>query len=190
LSLTDRIAPELSFWHHYELEKGFDWAALQVKNATMTDWVTLKHWSGTDKTWTEERFDLSDYAGSTNFQIRFILTADSAVAKDGWYVDDIALTSFKGKVTTGVHELKEIRPAPLAPLETVTKGILHFEGPKGTALHAELFDASGRKVMETVGSAPLTWDLNSGTKTIAAGVYFVRTTSPAGELRRKVIIVN
>lgn len=73
---------------------------------------------------------ISDYVGSTDFQIRFILTADSGVEADGWYVDDIALTSFKGKVTTGIHELAEIRPAPVAPLETITKGVLHFEGPK------------------------------------------------------------
>lgn len=190
LNLQDRVSPDLSFWHHYELEKGFDWAALQVKNADLADWVTLKHWSGTENNWLEERFDLSDYVGSTDFQIRFILTADSGVEADGWYVDDIALTSFKGKVTTGIHELAEIRPAPVAPLETITKGVLHFEGPKGTALRVELFDASGRKIAQTKGFAPMTWDLSTSGDIVSAGVYFIHTITSTGETNKKVVVVN
>ncbi len=190
LNLENRVAPELSFWHHFELEKGFDWAALQIKSSQLADWVTLKHWSGVDNTWKKESFDLSDFVGSKDFQIRFILSADSGVEADGWYVDDIALTSFKGKVSTGVHELAEIRPAPVALLETISKGVLHFEGPKGTALKAVLFDASGRKVTQTQGLAPLTWDLSESDVTITAGVYFIRTTSSTGETNKKVIIVN
>lgn len=188
--LTDKAVAELGFWHSYSIEKGWDWAALEAKSSQTGGWVTLKRFSGFQDDWREERFDLSGFCGAADAQIRFMLTTDQALHFDGWYLDDVVLTAFKGKASSGLHELADIRPAA-GPVESVTSGILRFKGPQGSRVEVTVVDAAGRRVAETDGVTPFTWQMmdNSGRK-LSAGVYFIRTRSQDAQTYRKVVVVE
>jgi len=190
LDLSDKVTAELSFWHLFSIEKGWDWGSVEAKSSQTDGWVTLKRFSGFQDEWREERFDLSGFCGSSDLQIRLRLTTDRYEHFDGWYVDDVVLTAFKGKASSGLYELVDIRPA-VGPVECITSGILRFKGPQGGRVEVTVVDASGRRVAETDGVTPFTWQMmdNSGRK-LSAGVYFIRTRSQDAQTYRKVVVVE
>ncbi len=59
--------------------------------------------------WREEHFDLSDYSGVVRFRFRF--TSDQGVGREGWYVDDILVTT---------RSVPDIDPRPLKILFNLT----------------------------------------------------------------------
>jgi len=190
LDLTDKAVAELSFWHLFSIEKGWDWGAVEARSSQTDGWVTLKRFSGFQEDWREERFDLSGFCGSSDLQIRFRLTTDRYEHFDGWYVDDVVLTAFKGKASSGLHELADIRPV-VGPVECITTGNLSFAGPAGTQVDVVVFDASGRLLARTEGTTPFSWQMQDKTgSTLPAGVYFVRTISDTRETNRKVVVID
>ncbi len=82
-------AGELSFWHVYDLETGYDFGRVQV-SADGGGWQTLASFSGFQSTWQRVTLDLSQYAGQ-DLQFRFLLYTDWSVTRDGWYIDDVLL---------------------------------------------------------------------------------------------------
>lgn len=189
LDLSDKVFAELHFWHLFSIEKGWDWGALEAKNSQTGGWVTLKRFSGFQDEWREERFDLSGFCASSDLQIRFRLTTDRYEHFDGWYIDDIELTAFKG-ISSGLHELADIRPI-IEPIQTITTGNLSFAGPAGTQVDVVVFDASGRLLARTEGTTPFSWQMQDKSgSTLPAGVYFVRTISDTRETNRKVVVID
>ncbi|TKJ40563.1 hypothetical protein CEE36_09245 [candidate division TA06 bacterium B3_TA06] len=189
LDLSDKVIAELSFWHLFSIEKGWDWGAVEAKSSQTGGWVTLRRFSGFQDEWREERFDLSGFCGTSDFRIRFTLTTDWAMHLDGWYIDDIELTAFKG-IPSGLHELADIRPI-IEPIQTITTGNLSFAGPAGTQVDVVVFDASGRLLARTEGTTPFSWQMQDKSgSTLPAGVYFVRTISDTRETNRKVVVID
>ena len=163
---------------------------MEARSSQTDGWVTLKRFSGFQEDWREERFDLSGFCGSSDLQIRFRLTTDRYEHFDGWYVDDVVLTAFKGKASSGLHELADIRPV-VGPVECITTGNLSLAGPAGTQVDVVVFDASGRLLARTEGTTPFSWQMQDKTgSTLPAGVYFVRTTSDTRETNRKVVVID
>jgi len=187
IDLSDALVAEVSFWHKLSTDKGYDWAAFQVRSGSTEAWHTVKSWSGYFD-WTAEEFDLAGFCGPSDFQMRFMLYSDSSVQLDGWYVDDIKIKIFKGKVTTGgTAELVDIRPI-VGPVESLTKGVLNFKGPDGAQVDVKVFDPLGRKVAETSGKIPFAWDLNE--TYLGQGTYFIKTISAERETTRKVVFTK
>lgn len=191
LNLADKVTAEVSFWLRFSTQRGLDWAAFQVRGNRTDEWTTLKHWSGFQDEWLKGSFNLTEFCSTDEFQMRFLLQSDGEYYLDGWYIDDVELTTFKGKVTTGaVHELTDIRPQ-IDLAGTVTDGVLDFIGPQGTRLLVAVFDASGRRVARTEGVTPFSWqmcDINA--YPLAPGPYFIRINSSDKEVHRKVVLVD
>jgi hypothetical protein len=188
LDLSDKVTAKLSFWHRFAIEKGFDWGGVQITSSDIDGWLTLKRFSGEDANqWAQEMLDLSEYCGAGDFYVRFVLITDQGLTTDGWYVDNILLTAFKGKASSsGLHELVDIRPA-LGPRESITAGALNFIGPEGVSVEVAMFDESGRKVAETEGVTPFGWNISDR---LSTGVYFIKTVSADAETTRKVVLVK
>jgi immune inhibitor A len=107
LNLTEVNAPKLTFKAWYEIEEGWDYASVQVKNE-LGNWVTVEgdittednpydqnpgHGiTGTSNGWIDAEFDLSQYAGKT-IDLRFNYWTDGAEAPNGLLIDDIAVKS-------------------------------------------------------------------------------------------------
>jgi hypothetical protein len=84
--LVPHTNPELSFWHYYKFESGYDYAYVDV--GTEGYWNELADYTGNSSGWTQETFSLSSYAGKV-VRLRFRLESDEYSTQEGWYVDDV-----------------------------------------------------------------------------------------------------
>jgi Mg-chelatase subunit ChlD len=89
----------LAFWTKYELESSYDYGRVEVSSDEGATWTELHRLNGYRDDWHEVVVPLSGYAG-TGVQVRFRLTSDSSVTKDGWYIDDVAIRTGAGTKNT------------------------------------------------------------------------------------------
>ena len=83
--------PVLTFWHRYSFDPNSDYGYVEVREVGATSWKRLAFFTDTLASWTQERVDLSDYAGK-QAEVRFRLISDSnGIQSDGWYIDDISV---------------------------------------------------------------------------------------------------
>ncbi len=107
---------ELTFWHRYDMEGGYDGCVIEISTDGGSSWADLgphitqggysdtistgysspiggqSAWSGNSgSTMTQVVADLGSFSG-VNTSIRFRLACDSSVGADGWYVDDVRVT--------------------------------------------------------------------------------------------------
>ncbi len=118
VSRTVTLTPlsELTFWHRYNMETGYDGGVIEISTDGGAGWEDLgpmiiegeyndtistccsnpiggqAAWSGdSGATMTRVTADLAAYAG-TEALIRFRIGCDSSVDDDGWYIDDVTVT--------------------------------------------------------------------------------------------------
>jgi bacillopeptidase F (M6 metalloprotease family) len=107
---------QLSFWHTYGMETGYDGSVIEISTnggTTFTDLgsrITTGGYNGTISanylsaiagrsawtggvvgTWSRVVVDLSSYSGQT-VMLRFRLASDNGTAGSGWYIDNVALS--------------------------------------------------------------------------------------------------
>lgn len=109
----------LSFWHYYNCESGYDGGLVEISIDGGTTWIDVADKfimngyngkispnygsfiagrqaftgnSGNGGVFINSQIDLSVYAGKSA-KIRFVFATDNVGGGDGWYVDDIKLTS-------------------------------------------------------------------------------------------------
>jgi len=141
LDLGTSSTPVLHFWHHYDLEPGYDFGYVEVSTDLGFNWTPVAQYSGTetepatknerdepklsqepviadiygDKSlypnWVQEQIDLSTYTGEPSVQIRFRLESDGTVNRDGWYLDDISVAEQPTAVT--LASLSGITPSSI-----------------------------------------------------------------------------
>ena len=92
VNLTSATRPVLSFWDRYDIATaGSDWAWVEI-SPNGTSWSRRYNCRGTRTNWVEQFIDLSEWNGQENVRIRFWLQTDSSTTRDGWYIDDLAVT--------------------------------------------------------------------------------------------------
>ncbi len=151
-------------------------------------------WSGT-YTWREETFDLTPYEGQ-NATFRFRFVSDAAVTQEGWYIDDVSVTT----TGTGVSDsdssiparfvLKQNAPNPFNPMTTIAYSL-----PEATRVSIRVYSVAGRLVatltdgVEEAGRRSVVWDgTNDRGESVGSGIYFCSMT--AGEFSdRKVMVL-
>ena len=78
----------LVFYKKYFIEDSWDYACAEVSDDG-SHFTALEKYTGTNSAWTRSAIDLSSYAGDSLF-IRFRYTTDFVIARDGFYLDNIA----------------------------------------------------------------------------------------------------
>lgn len=91
IDLSGAAAPVLSFWHRFDLESGYDFGRAEVSANGGATWVEKAQYSGTQGAWQQVEIAVPELAGSAQARVRFRLTSDTTVVRDGWYVDDIGM---------------------------------------------------------------------------------------------------
>ena len=125
-------ATELSFWHRYAIEDGWDYGRVQV-SPDGVQWFTPISFTGTVADWEQVTVDLTDFLGQ-DLTIRFALEADYSVTEDGWYIDDVTLTGLSP------DNLPPATPIALSPAEGATVGsepvltVSNSNDPEGSAV--------------------------------------------------------
>lgn len=112
----------LSFWHYYNTENTWDGGRVEISTnngvtysdagkymilngyqSTVNDTaknLLVPGFSGNSGGFIKTVLDLSSLAGKS-IKFRFVFTSDQAVGGEGWYIDDITLTSEAGIVNLG-----------------------------------------------------------------------------------------
>jgi hypothetical protein len=154
-------------------------------------------WSGYHD-WREETFDLSAYEG-TMAQIRFRFASDGYVTEEGWYVDDVNITS----VSTGVpgdvvllrpeaFALGQNAPNPFNPLTTIRYALR-----EDTRVAIRVYNVAGKLVKtlvdgeEPAGFRSVVWDGtdDSGLK-VASGIYLYSMTADGFSDKRMMVLLK
>lgn len=212
-----------SFWHWMDAEEGFsgsdawDCGFVEITTDGGVSWNILHPddgythvknynpanplpegtpcWSGSFD-WREETFDLSPHAGET-VQIRLRFVSDGYITREGWYVDDFALT-FDGGSTTGAeqgvapHAFALLQNAP-NPFNPAT--FIQYELPRPVRVRIDVFNTAGRLVRTLVdedqepGYKAVRWDGTNGRgERVSSGVYLY--SMKAGDfVARKMMIL-
>jgi len=115
--ITIGAGSTLSFWHRYQFEgSSWDGSVLEISTDGGSTWSDLgtyitangyngtisssysnplggrQGWVGDLTAWTEVTVDLNSFAGQS-VNIRWRLGCDSSVNDEGWYIDDVQITS-------------------------------------------------------------------------------------------------
>ncbi|MGY0693223.1 S8 family serine peptidase [Virgibacillus sp. FSP13] len=96
-------------WHDlemYESGRAYDFGHVFV-STDQEEWTQLTRVQGVTDDWESAEVDLSDYSGQRIY-IGFNVTSDSSVTREGWYIDDVALsdTPQSSKVSIGKNHGK------------------------------------------------------------------------------------
>lgn len=115
VDLTGKAAATLKFKTNYDIEDGWDYASVQVREAGAAEWTYLKgnittstgdperlvvipHGiTGTSKGWVDAVFDLSAFAGK-NIEFKLEYETDPYTFGAGFYVDDIKVVADNAEV--------------------------------------------------------------------------------------------
>ncbi|UCF07838.1 MAG: hypothetical protein JSW28_09385 [Thermoplasmata archaeon] len=98
-SLKKAVGANLSFYHKYKTESGYDFGSVDMYDGT--SWTTLATYDGSGpSTFEQVTFDLVDFTGCDLVQLRFRFTSDRYVIDDGWYIDDVEVSAEFPEETT------------------------------------------------------------------------------------------
>ncbi len=201
---------ELSFWHKIDAEAGSaypywaeDGGVVEITTDGGKSWTIIsplfnypcrasgsntifldpyqRCYSGqTD--WKFEEFDLSAFSGQV--MLRFHFASNEQRGFEGWYIDDINITT---ETYTGIDDKEEqspgfansLHPAHPNPFNPTT--VIPFEVAVRSHVTLNIFDVSGRLVQTLVdntleeGKHRAMWDGKDKTgKRVASNVYFCR----------------
>ncbi len=93
LDLSGLSDPYLSFWHKYDTEDGYDYARIEYSINGGGTWLPVQIFTGKQTEWMQAIFQLPQLQSQSAARIRFRLTTDIDITRDGWHVDDIQLSA-------------------------------------------------------------------------------------------------
>jgi hypothetical protein len=114
ISLADAVNPVLSFWNKYDIyswnnccESEFDYGRIYVSPDNGNVWHQLSTRNGLSSAWTKVSLDLSQFIGSTELKVRFVIddnrrNNNPSEARhnqnNGWWIDDIRVEELPNEV--------------------------------------------------------------------------------------------
>jgi hypothetical protein len=132
--------------------------------------------------WKMETFDLSTYHGPV--LVRFHFASDEQYGFEGWYIDDVLVTTdvptdaggYETPLARGLNRLDPAYPNPFNP-----RTVIPFELAARGEVEMKIFDAAGRLVRTLVervyerGRHAAVWDgKDTRGAAVASGIYFCR----------------
>ncbi len=110
INLSNILGAELEFDTQWDIENDWDYGQVLVSTNNGTSWTPLAGnyttpgtgsfqppneplYDGTQLTWVHEKMNLSQFIGQ-NIRLRFYLRSDGSIQNDGWYVDNIKISTY------------------------------------------------------------------------------------------------
>jgi hypothetical protein len=110
ISLTDILGASLEFAAQWDIENDWDYGQVLISTNNGSTWTPLAGqytnlgtgsfqpanqplYDGVQSSWVNENIDLTQYIGN-NILLRFLLKTDGSQVRDGWYVDDIKISTY------------------------------------------------------------------------------------------------
>jgi hypothetical protein len=95
LNLMGYTDATLSFYTRYDIENNWDYMYLEI-STNGTNWTILDTFTGTQSSWVQKTYSLSNYINHPYVLIRFHFSSDYTVTRDGMYIDDFSITTEGG----------------------------------------------------------------------------------------------
>jgi len=153
-------------------------------------------WSG-NISWQQETFDLSAYEGET-VQIRFRFASDGYVTEEGWYVDDVNITSsgsgtgIEDPVIPHTFAVLQNVPNPFNPMTSIS-----YQLPESARVTVEVYNVAGKRVSVLVdehqepGYKSIIWDgTNDRGQKVASGVYLYRVNAGNRVVEKRMVLLK
>ena len=185
----------LTFWHRHDIEI-MDNAYVEVSSNNGTTWNTIVYYNGTQNTWKQEIFDITELANaSTTLRIRFSLISNRSGVADGWYVDDIKIINYQtAPVSTGDKQriptryaLAQNYPNPFNPSTTIS-----YQLPRDSYVSLRVYDISGKMVKTLVSENKKAGyhEINFNASGLSSGAYFYKIEAGDFSDVKKMILVK
>ncbi|GAA0492954.1 bacillopeptidase F [Salinibacillus aidingensis] len=94
-------------WHdleQYSSGTAYDFGHVFI-STDQEEWTQILQVTGTTSDWEEAEVDLSEYSGQRVY-IGFNVTTDGSVTREGWYIDDVALSDTSNGNQASLHKKK------------------------------------------------------------------------------------
>lgn len=189
IDLSNVDFAELSFYAKWDIENDYDYVAIQASSDNGATWQNLcgRHssrgsasqmqdepvYDGKQNSWIYETVDLTDYIGQ-QIKIRFHLVSDSWVDGDGFYFDDMEITTM---ISTGIEQT-DVKKVEIFP-NPATKIIHVGANNQSICIITNVF---GQVVMQVLPQNGVI-DISN----LSAGIYFLNTTVE-GQIARSMFV--
>ncbi len=115
IDLSDVLGATLEFDTQWNIETDWDYGQIQISTNNGSTWTALQGlytnpgvgsfqpngqplYDGAQLSWVHETIDISNYVNQ-NITIRFYFRSDGSVTTDGWYADNIKITTYESTAT-------------------------------------------------------------------------------------------
>lgn len=188
---------QFKHWHSFEQSssgRAWDYGHVFV-STDRQEWTQLKMFQGESGAWLDGEVDLSAYSGQLVY-LAFHAFSDGSVVRDGWYIDDVALTDIaqtenvsndhKGNIGLGLIQdvdkeamKEEIDPTKIRPIMSLTEEIPVSDSPIRPTLlpigaQVSVLE-SGRSVYTNPADGTYSMTHVPGTFTVKAEAYGFHT---------------
>ena len=200
IDLTNSIEAYLQFYTKWTVETDYDYVMVSASVAGSGVWQPLcgkyTHpqtstsypiYDAEQPNWIREEMDLGDYLGQT-INIQYKLVSDPAVNYDGFYFDDVNITSIQN-VSAAVNTATNIKASvTIFPNPAKDQLTIAVTGPGNEPLNAILYDCLGRESMHfTIDNKQVTIDVGH----LPENIYYLKVYDENGVLPvQKVEIVK
>jgi hypothetical protein len=165
ISLADAVMATLRFWATWDIEKGYDYVQVKVKEEGSSNWISLHGnyssygnyyledeepvYDGVQEEWVQEEISLQDFTDK-DITLRFTFYSDGSVRGDGFYFDDLSVSVIS--TITGIDhpEAKNnisISDAYPNPAYNKIRISYNLSSEVGDNSRFELYNAIGNRVM-------------------------------------------
>jgi hypothetical protein len=214
----------LRYRSRWDIEVGFDFARVEASVDSGATWTALPGTStrsghgtsgeytggtqpdggpgydGNQRFWTDEEVDLSAFVGEPDVRIRFRLTSDGGLERDGWLVDDVRVLAWTLPAPTAADPF----PPPVSALTVAAfpnpagaRSRIVYSLPEPAPVRVAVFDVAGREVTVLsqgrveAGERNLTWDgRDASGRPVPAGTYFVRVDAAGTSASSKLVVLQ
>ena len=188
-SLEAANSASLSFWAKWSLETDYDYTHLQISTNGLS-WTDLEVFNGTQNTWTQKTYSLSDYLGEPLVLIRFRFISDVSVTADGMNIDDFVLDVVGSGTGIGVNPSEkasfEIYPNPVSDVATIK-----MTGLTSKDIQFSVFDLTGSLLAEkTMQASGKDFIVNFETRNLPAGIYYCVLKTGDTSLVKKLTVIK
>jgi hypothetical protein len=194
LDLSSYAGVTASYYRWYSNDTGSnpgeDYWVVQVSDDGWASWATLENTNVSNRSWQQMQFALEDFIDLTSsVQLRFIASDEGygSIVEAG--VDDVMITGthdvFTGVETLPATVVYENGLEPCRPNPVRDETSIYYRLAEPGLVSLRVYDVTGRLVATLAdghrgaGEYRVLWQgRNASGKRVAAGVYFVRLSSP------------
>ena len=165
ISLADAVMATLRFWAKWDIEKGYDYVQIKVKEEG-GNWISLHGnyssygnyylddeepvYDGEQEEWVQEEISLLDFINK-DITLRFTFYSDGSVRGDGFYFDDLSVSVIStitgiDQPKTGLNNISisDVYPNPAHDQVRIS---YNLSSEVGNNSCFELYNATGNRVM-------------------------------------------